>query len=251
MHRPPAAAEAEDAPAVAAAGERVPPVDRAEAVEAPRAETPFVTAHGRTKPSGKKAAEQLASGAGLGAVAKPSAVTPGEPAAPAVPPAPTFQPAVTSKPAARWSFGTAGPAPADKDGAAWSTDERRTARRTGAASKEEAKTEDGRKRRLTGGYAYKEADRFEKADAAKRGPAKRPADRPLGEAAVLQRGEAKPQITLGNAGGTVTVHPVFTLPKNQVLLIVRVRQVSETAATAAEKDAGAETRPEALKESAP
>jgi len=67
----------------------------------------------------------------------------------------------------------------------------------------------------------------------------------------LQRGVAKPQITLGIAGGTVTVHPVFTLPKNQVLLIVRVRQVSETAATAAEKDAGAETRPEALKEVAP
>ena len=249
LHRAPAAAGG--APAVAAAGERVPPVDRAEAAEALRAETPSVTMHGRTKPTGKKAADQLASGAGLGTAARPSAVTPGEPAAPAVPPAPTFQPAVTSKPAARWAFGTAGPAPTDKVGASRSADERRTARRKDAVSKGEAKTEDSRKRRLSGGYAYKEADRFEKADAAKRGPAKRPADRPLGEAVVLQRGVAKPQITLGIAGGTVTVHPVFTLPKNQVLLIVRVRQVSETAATAAEKDAGAETRPEALKEVAP
>ncbi len=249
LHQAPAAAG--DAPAVAAAGEPVPPVDRAEAVEVPRSKTPSVTMHGRTTPSGKKAADKLVSGAGLGSVAKPSAVAPGEPSAPAVPAAPTLQPAVTYRPAARWDFGTAGPAPTDEDGASRLGDERRTARRKDAASKEEAKTEDSQKRRLTGGYAYKEADRFEKADAAKRGPAKRPADRPLGEAVVLQHGEAKPRFTLGIAGGAVTVHPLFTLPKNQVLLIVRVRQVSETAATAAEKDAGAETRPEALKEVAP
>jgi len=48
----------------------------------------------------------------------------------------------------------------------------------------------------------------------------------------MKRKPAKPTVAFGITGGDLKLHRVLVLPKNQVLLVVRVRQAAQGAGTA-------------------
>ncbi len=198
----------------------------ADAPEAAIPETPAIAMHERPPTGWKKAPAGPATGLAAVTPAKPSVSTPVEPPAPAAkpsisalakpaapPPAPAPAPVMKGKPAARWRFEEED-APADTAVVLRGADERRAGLRKAGILKERAKAEGNGKRRSFAGYAgYKEADELEKAGAMKRKP-------------------AKPTVTFGIAAGGLRLHRVLVLPKNQVLLVVRVRQAAQGAEAA-------------------
>jgi len=186
-------------------------------------ETPAIAMHDRPPTGRKKAPAGPAAGLAAVTPAKPSVSTPVEPPAPAAkpsisalakpaapPPKPAPAPATRDKPAARRRF-KEGEAPADTAVALRGADERRAGQHKNAILKEKAKAEG--KAKLWGFAERPEVDKLEKAGAMKRKP-------------------AKPTVAFGITGGDLKLHRVLVLPKNQVLLVVRVRQAAQGAGTA-------------------
>ena len=184
-------------------------------------ETPAIAMHDRPPTGRKKAPAGPAAGLAAVTPAKPSVSTPVEPPAPAAKPsisalakpaAPPAAPAPVMKaePAAGRSLEEE-EAPADTAVALRGADERRAGQRKDAILKEKAKAE-GKAKRWH--FAERpEADKLEKAGAMKRKP-------------------AKPTVTFGITAGDLKLRRVLVLPKNQVLLVVRVRQAAQGAGAA-------------------
>ena len=187
----------------------------ADASEVAIPETPAIALHERLPTGRKKAPAGPATGLDAVTPAKPSAPTPVERPAPAAKPAapvpaPAPAPVMKGKPAARRSLEQE-EAPADAAVALRGADERRAGQRKDAILKEKAKAEGNGKRRSFAGN--KEADELDKAGA-------------------WQRKPAKQTVTFGIAAGDLRLHRVLVLPKNQVLLVVRVRQAAQGAGAA-------------------
>jgi len=207
------------------------PAKPAGIAKAPAVEAPALAMYGHARSGGKKAADGPAAGVPPAPPAKPSAAARSAPLAPAAPPAAKF------KPAARGTV-------EDKEAPSEAVAERREADERGAGQAKDAslKTREIRDndKQHWAFLERAEADKLQKGVAKQHGTAKPPVRLHIEWAEAGQRGVAAPPITFGIAGGTVTLHRVFALPKNQVLLVVRVRQASETARTAAEEPAAAE-----------
>ncbi len=204
-------------------------------------ETPPIALHERLPTGRKKAAAGRAAGLAVLTPVKPNAPTPGEPSAPEAkpsvltpvePPAPAAKPSISAtakpaapaapamkaKPAVGWRFEQE-EAPADTAVALRRADERRAGQHKDAVLKEKAKAEGEAKLR---GFAERpEADKPEKAGA-------------------WQHKPAKPAVAFGIPAGGLTLKHLLVLPKNQVLLVVHVRQVAQAAGkpVAAEAEEG-------------
>ncbi len=195
----------------------------AETPEAAIPETPVIALQERLQTGRKKVAAGPAAGFAVATPAKPSVTTPGEPPAPtakpsisalakpaAPPPAAVPAPVMKAKPAARWSLEEK-EAPADTAVALRGADERRAGQRKDAVLKEQTKAEATEKRRSFAGH--KEAEKLDKAGAGQRKPAKQ-------------------TVAFSIPADGLTLHRVLVLPKNQVLLVVRVRQAAQAAGAA-------------------
>jgi len=188
----------------------------ADASEVAIPETPAIAMHERLPTGRKKAPAGHATSLAAVTPAKPSVSTPGEPPAPAAKPSiytlakPVPAPSMKAKPAARRSLKEE-EAPADTAVALRGADERRAGLRKDAILKDKAKAEG--KAKLWHFAERAEADKLDKAGAMKRKP-------------------AKPTVTFGITAGDLTLRRVLVPPKNQVLLVVRVRQAAQGAEAA-------------------
>ena len=220
----------------------------ADAPEAAIPETPAIALHERLATGREKAPAGPAAGFATVTPAEPSAPTPVEPPAPAAKPSaltPVEPPASTAEPEqsiSAWAKPAAPPAkpapepvmkgklaarrrfeqdeaPADTAVARRGADERRAGQHKDAVPEEQPKAEATEKRHRFSGN--KEVDRLEKAGA-------------------VQRKPAKPTVAFGIPAEGLMLHRVLVLPKNQVLLVVRVRQVAQAAGkpVAAEAEEG-------------
>ena len=228
-HRPAAPGRASGTAAADAA--KTAPAEPKALAKAPAAEAPAIATRGFAPSSGKKAADGPAAVVPPAPPAKPSTT------ARSAPLAPTATPPAKPKPAARATV-------EDEEAPSGAVAEHREADELGAGQAKDAtlktrEIRDGDKQRWNFSERT-EADKLRNGIAKQHGTAKPPVRLHVEGAKAGRRGAAAPPTTFSIAGGTVALHRVLALPKNQVLLVVRVRQASETAATTAGEPAAAE-----------
>ena len=199
--------------------------------KAPAVEAPALPLYDQTRRSGKKAADEPAAVVPPAPPAKPSTTARSAMLVPEAPPAAKF------KPAARGVVEDE-ETPSGAVAERWETDERDAAQAKDATLKAQDKGDDDKQRWEFLDRA--EAEKLKENVAGLPETGTPPVRLHVEGVEVRQRGAAAPPTTFSIAGGTVALHRVLALPRNQVLVVVRVRQASETAATTAKDPAAAE-----------